>query len=272
MKRLIGIILSLIIVITVISCVSPIIVEASEDQLIINTVDVQYRWSNWNRSNSIGSIEVYEIVNIEDQFNIKYEIICARYHDFTDDIKNFILDTDNYGPSDAPDRFEIVFPNVSNIMWSNCVSDFLCTNYVKDDYRTSIYVGGYPFGMYYTDVNGNRTSGMLRCTDLYQLRADIFNNKGRLVINSGDVLFQASFKIDVNGFPNITNNQILRYLSQYENLNVFVDDSDSIQNALGDINGDSLVDVADAQMILNYYVYTLANSNAEPLEEWISKQ
>lgn len=43
-------------------------------------------------------------------------------------------------------------------------------------------------------------------------------------------------------------------------------------NLFGDINEDSLIDVADAQMILNYYVYTLANSNAEPLEEWISKQ
>ena len=269
MKRLIGIILSLIIVI---SCTTPISVHAIEDQLIINTVDVQYRWSNWNRSNSIGSIDVYEIVNITDQFNIKYEIICADYYDLTDNIKNFRLDVDNYGPSTEPDIFEIVFPNVSNIRWSDCVSDFSCTNYVKDDYRTSIYVGGYPFSMYYTDKNGNRANGMLRCDDIYKLKADIFNNRGRLVINSGDVLFQASFKIDVNGFPNITNNQILRYLSQYENLNVFVDGSGSIQNAFGDINGDNLVDAADAQMILNYYVYTLVNDNAESLEEWISKQ
>lgn len=43
-------------------------------------------------------------------------------------------------------------------------------------------------------------------------------------------------------------------------------------NSFGDINGDNLVDVADAQMILNYYVYTLVASDPEPLEEWISKQ
>lgn len=39
----------------------------------------------------------------------------------------------------------------------------------------------------------------------------------------------------------------------------------------GDVNNDGFVDVTDAQLILNYYVYTLANSNAESLEDWISK-
>lgn len=41
---------------------------------------------------------------------------------------------------------------------------------------------------------------------------------------------------------------------------------------LGDVNNDNTIDAADAQLILNYYVYTLANSDAEPLEEWVSKQ
>jgi len=40
---------------------------------------------------------------------------------------------------------------------------------------------------------------------------------------------------------------------------------------LGDVNNDNTIDAADAQLILNYYVYTLANSDAEPLEDWISK-
>ena len=40
---------------------------------------------------------------------------------------------------------------------------------------------------------------------------------------------------------------------------------------LGDVNNDNTIDVADAQLILNYYVYTLANSDAESLEDWISK-
>lgn len=41
---------------------------------------------------------------------------------------------------------------------------------------------------------------------------------------------------------------------------------------IGDVNNDNTIDAADAQLILNYYVYTLVNSNAEPLEEWVSKQ
>lgn len=40
---------------------------------------------------------------------------------------------------------------------------------------------------------------------------------------------------------------------------------------IGDVNNDNCVDVSDAQLILNYYVYTLVNSSAESLEEWISK-
>lgn len=40
---------------------------------------------------------------------------------------------------------------------------------------------------------------------------------------------------------------------------------------IGDVNNDNTIDAADAQLILNYYVYTLVNSNAEPLEDWISK-
>lgn len=39
----------------------------------------------------------------------------------------------------------------------------------------------------------------------------------------------------------------------------------------GDVNNDGFVDVTDAQLILNYYVYTLANSNSESFENWISK-
>lgn len=41
---------------------------------------------------------------------------------------------------------------------------------------------------------------------------------------------------------------------------------------IGDVNNDNTIDAADAQLILNYYVYTLVNSNAEPLEEWVSKK
>lgn len=45
----------------------------------------------------------------------------------------------------------------------------------------------------------------------------------------------------------------------------------SVTSNLGDVNNDNTIDAADAQLILNYYVYTLANSDAEPLEDWISK-
>ena len=47
---------------------------------------------------------------------------------------------------------------------------------------------------------------------------------------------------------------------------------DALNGKCGDVNNDGFVDVTDAQLILNYYVYTLANSNAESFEEWISKQ
>lgn len=45
-----------------------------------------------------------------------------------------------------------------------------------------------------------------------------------------------------------------------------------VTSDLGDVNKDGNVDVSDAQLILNYYVYTLVNSNAEPFEDWASKQ
>ena len=70
--------------------------------------------------------------------------------------------------------------------------------------------------------------------------------------------------------PELTEQE--KYIKQLEEENARLKASITNTNLFGDINGDSLVDVADAQMILNYYVYTLANSNAEPLEEWISKQ
>lgn len=70
--------------------------------------------------------------------------------------------------------------------------------------------------------------------------------------------------------PELTEQE--KYIKQLEEENARLKVSITNTNLFGDINGDSLVDVADAQMILNYYVYTLANSNAEPLEEWISKK
>lgn len=70
--------------------------------------------------------------------------------------------------------------------------------------------------------------------------------------------------------PELTEQE--KYIKQLEEENAKLKASITNTNLFGDINGDNLVDVADAQMILNYYVYTLANSNAEPLEEWISKQ
>lgn len=59
---------------------------------------------------------------------------------------------------------------------------------------------------------------------------------------------------------------------ELKSVTTYTETTDFTDNLFGDVNKDNLVDVADAQMILNYYVYTLANSNAEPLEEWISKQ
>ena len=70
--------------------------------------------------------------------------------------------------------------------------------------------------------------------------------------------------------PELTEQE--KYIKQLEEENARLKASITNTNLFGDINGDNLVDVADAQMILNYYVYTLVNSNAEPLEEWISKQ
>ena len=70
--------------------------------------------------------------------------------------------------------------------------------------------------------------------------------------------------------PELTEQE--KYIKQLEEENARLKASITNTNSFGDINGDNLVDVADAQMILNYYVYTLANSNAEPLEDWISKQ
>ena len=70
--------------------------------------------------------------------------------------------------------------------------------------------------------------------------------------------------------PELTEQE--KYIKQLEEENAKLKASITNTNSFGDINGDSLVDVADAQMILNYYVYTLVNSNVESFEEWISKQ
>lgn len=70
--------------------------------------------------------------------------------------------------------------------------------------------------------------------------------------------------------PELTDQE--KYIKQLEEENARLKASITNTNLFGDVNKDNLVDVADAQMILNYYVYTLANSDAEPLEEWISKQ
>ena len=70
--------------------------------------------------------------------------------------------------------------------------------------------------------------------------------------------------------PELTDQE--KRIKELEEENAKLKASITNTSLFGDINGDNLVDVADAQMILNYYVYTLVSSNAESLEEWISKQ
>lgn len=153
-----------------------------------------------------------------------------------------------------------------------------CSESYKFAVYDSNFDGGYPYtGYLYFD-----------CIDTYLpnlISSDSRNKKPIYILTPNeDPTGVYNFRLyghDITITPELLSGSIIaepelteqeKYIKQLEEENAKLKASITNTNLFGDINGDNLVDVADAQMILNYYVYTLANSNAESLEEWISKQ
>lgn len=227
MKRLIGIILSLI---AVISMAVPISAVSSEDA----------DYTIYRNSVVIPCNCVYP-------FNYICNIVAYKSGRIHIEINSQSPKTGTFGSF-----------NVGSIKIDDSViQDF---EFLEDDFQETTT----PYSVKYSVTNGNSRYGIYngRITKSYD---------GKYVIyNMSTEYYQFGFISDM--YIN------KMFLDSSVHINVFDTDivipfgDSSVNKDFGDINGDNLVDVADAQMILNYYVYTLVDSNAEPLEEWISKQ
>ena len=232
MKRLIGIILSLIVVI---SCIVPISVEADdEDRLVFN--DVQYITLTDHYSKASGSASTQWSEN-------------GRFFTYRISIKSYVSKTNNQYINVEANRIDGV--GEYNYIW-----DFIgCLHFesrcgsvrIPDQGTMSFYSGNdqtSDYGHIYIELWDRST----------------YSDNDRYASACIDIVDTDDRFFELYVFDNKVTIPIVK-------------ETGSVSNRLfGDVNKDNLVDVADAQMILNYYVYTLANSSAEPLEEWISKK
>lgn len=233
MKRLIGIILSLIIVI---SCTTPINVEADDgDRLVFN--NVQYITLTDHYSKASGSASTNWSEN-------------GRFFTYRISIKSYVGKSSNQ------------YINVEARMIDG-VYDY---NYIWD------FIGCLHF---------DSRCGSVRILDdnevmSFSIEDDQTSEHGHTYVELWDRSDGSRHDVYANAYIDITriedNFFELYVLDNKVTVPIVKETADFTDNLFGDVNKDNLVDVADAQMILNYYVYTLANSNAEPLEEWISKK
>ena len=315
MKRLIGIILSIIIVI---SCTTPISVEAKViDPEVVKT-------ESWTTSYYIDDMDtLYPYIQCEaDIYNdgtIKLYMWNTHEWDGFATVRHKITVTQSYPVSTQAVPYSIVSGktiNYSYEFWSDgkwierdvarLISNDLKNvdlSYYDGLYNISTYSGS--FGTLYERYNyaiyderfngsypniGNNLSFLAYTSALPNMKA--FSNRPEIYDCIKYIVFKPledptgtyNFRLfghdititqellsgSVVAEPELTEQE--KYIKQLEEENARLKASITNTNLFGDINGDNLVDVADAQMILNYYVYTLVNSNAEPLEEWISKQ
>ena len=333
MKRLIGIILSLIVVI---SCTTPISVSAkviepevvkteswTTSYYIDDDVDTLYPYIQceadiyndgtiklymWNTHEWDGFATVEHEVTLTQTtfmgttsipFSIKYGVNVDYQYSFWDGaqtvtrtLARFISDTDfsNIDLSYFDSRY-----SVSAAGTGNSTVGYLRTSgnvyhgagshghvMWKRSYRYAIYDenwdGSYP--------NSGSLPSYCVTTALpnlvaYSERPDIVAYRFTPNEDPTDTYNFRLFGHDITITPELLSGNIIaepelteqeKYIKQLEEENARLKASITNNKSFGDINGDNLVDVADAQMILNYYVYTLVNDNAESLEEWISKQ
>lgn len=291
MKRLIGIILSLIIVI---SCTSPISVSAKViDPEVVKTESwtTSYEWNNKNYPflnveadiYSDGTIYVYCFFN---GVNTSDTSSVIKVYGLPVQNKSFYrYFQDTWSDEMNPSSF---FPTYYYIVY-NAFCDVMNADYTGyGDYPRYFYVctGEKISGLGLTsgDVKPNQYLSF-RC-DSPNIRVTEKQNNNYLfkMIPTESIKEKSDFSFlghDITITPELLSGNIVsepelteqeKYIKQLEEENARLKASITNTNSFGDINGDNLVDVADAQMILNYYVYTLANSSAEPLEEWISKK
>ena len=324
MKRLIGIILSLIVVI---SCSSPISVEAKviepeivkteswttsyyiDDDMdtlypyiqceadIYNDGTIKlYMWNTheWDgfatvchritltcptrivKNNSLIYSEKYGNIDLVD-INGKFEDannIKPRYYSFS----GVVVNTDKSLDRSVLDKYDISYiPSIYTLDGS--------VDSIFPSYRTSHNISGLRLKTgingYYSDITMSTYTMPLPVMDYSHSKPKYATFIARPTVDPTGTYNFRLFGHDITITPELLSGNIIaepeiteqeKYIKQLEEENAKLKASITNTNLFGDINGDSLVDVADAQMILNYYVYTLVNSNAEPLEEWISKQ
>lgn len=288
MKRLIGIILSVIIVI---SCTASISVEAKviEPEIV--------KTESWTTSYYIDDDmdTLYPYIQCEaDIYNdgtIKLYMWNTHEWDGFATVKHKITSVCTIPVSSESDVYCQTYKNTTDNGRLYCTTDITDLSFFDANY--SFYENFYPFEeiskpyeLYSENGYTYSQSGTVRYLFLNEALPELtvgsklhveFKPK---VDPTGTYNFRL-FGHDITITPELLSENIIsepelneqeKYIKQLEEENARLKSSITNTNSFGDINGDNLVDVADAQMILNYYVYTLANSDAEPLEEWISKQ
>lgn len=245
MKRLIGIILSLIIVI---SCTTPISVSADlTEGDIVYQLDLEWEAT----SNTDGTKPVTGTI-----------------------AANVIISSDRHTVTVvSKDDFQCMFPIRITTDIDNFVFHEYSVNIGGNSIKTDRWHGKYTYNgkdYNYHFFQSNQNTSITVDNIEYFYTCDF--NAGS-VIQNGYVFYRLHSDYIVNYMNyEVYGSKEYQQIKQLEEENARLKASITNTNLFGDINGDNLVDVADAQMILNYYVYTLANSNAEPLEEWISKK
>lgn len=181
------------------------------------------------------------------------------------------------------------FPDLYNIEYNGFVMFDGDANDSNKDYKyfynePTEYIDA--FGLVRSDCfpDANIVTSTQRPETTLSVDTRTTNNYIMKLYTSADIDRKLNFRLfghDITITPELLSGNIIsepelteqeKYMKQLEEENAKLKASTTNANSFGDINGDNLVDVADAQMILNYYVYTLVNDNAESLEEWISKQ
>lgn len=313
MKRLIGIILSVIIVI---SCTTPISVQAKviEPEVVkteswttsyyidddMNTLypyiqceadiynDGTIKLYMWNTHEWDGFATVSSKVTFlcstwysEDdvQYKAKYGGLENNWHFNSDEIEN--IDLSYYS------KYYIVDSSYRHI--NGDYPSWWFNNTTSEHYTSSIKIERtYGSGMFPRDevktIDRKMYNTPLASILAFEKRPGANFNwyyEFKPTVNPTGIYNFRLYGHDITITPELLSGNIIaepelteqeKYIKQLEEENAKLKASITNTNLFGDINEDNLVDVEDAQMILNYYVYTLANSNAEPLEEWISKQ
>jgi hypothetical protein len=225
-----------------------------------------------------ASIECEKKVTFINTNKYLYTIVANEDFDLFKAYQNANRKNDSKsGPSDVADQVSFYVDISVPVMWEGMVQDTLGNgNYSK---TPNLYAKNYKF--LYDVFNCGKEFQKYRYATCYGTK--LLEN--RTYIYKGDVLFSCDIIIDANGFP-ISDYQSFVCVEQNFGGNVIYDISDANINTLeeenkslkeqlgyanqeitelknrinllatgtyGDVNGDQVVDVQDAQIILAYY-------------------